>query len=76
MKIKICRIPPLEPCRGLKEETDLPPPAPGKEEIGSVARDVFEPVLVESIEASSATTLSVGTPPDAGSNKEERKRIK
>ena len=33
LKIKIRRIPPPEPCRGLKEETDLPPPAPGKEEI-------------------------------------------
>ena len=33
IKIKILRIPPPEPWRGLKEETDLPPPAPGKEEI-------------------------------------------
>ena len=33
IKIKIRRIPPPEPWRGLKEETDLPPPAPGKEEI-------------------------------------------
>ena len=33
LKIKIRRIPPPEPWRGLKEETDLPPPAPGKEEI-------------------------------------------
>ena len=52
-------MPPHEPCRGLKEETDLSPPA-------------VEPMLVEPVEASSASTLLVGTPPDAVSKKEYR----
>ena len=30
--LKICRMPPPEPCRGLREETDSTRPAPGKVE--------------------------------------------
>ena len=31
--LKICRMPPPEPCKGLKEKTDATPPAPGKDEL-------------------------------------------
>ena len=30
--LKICHMPPPEPCKGLREKTDATPPAPGKEE--------------------------------------------
>ena len=30
--LKIRRMPPPEPCKGLREKTDATPPAPGKDE--------------------------------------------
>ena len=29
--LKICRMPPPEPCKGLREKTDATPPAAGKD---------------------------------------------
>ena len=60
--LKIYRVPTPEPCRGLKEETDLPSPAPGKEEIASSARDAVEPGLVESLILISNNIISRDTP--------------
>ena len=39
--LKICRMPPPEPMRGLREKTDTTPPAPGKDELDFTGEKAF-----------------------------------
>ena len=44
--LKIRRMPPPEPCKGLREKTDATPPAPGKDESDFTGESIGQAVLL------------------------------